>query len=153
MKKMSVKRWDSIVESDYADHAAWASIYEPDNLDAVAALGIDVVELQRCATELGEAEDVAFSLPAAGASLPLMRLRVSAQILTPRGRKLIGWRSSTCLSVFCDGKQFLFNRALPDLSRKNAAALAFAIHEPAVFPLKVYLPALQRHESFAIDYE
>jgi hypothetical protein len=150
MPRISLKPWSNLVEEDFVQHPAWTDLYAPDELELLTSLGFDEAETKDVLAKVAWSEDYAFPLPAAGAAMPFMRLRVSARITTHGGSKLIGYMGAASVSAFHRGKVYSFNRGLRDLSQKQAVALGALLGEELIFPLQVELPALHETRSFSL---
>ena len=148
MLKPTLKRRAELTEQDFAEHPAWTAWYSPDEMEALVSLGFDEVETTRALQSIGWSDEYAFPLPEAGAAVPFMRLCVSARVTTKGDHCLQGYLAPAAVTVFYRGKRYAFNRALRDMSIRQAKELAAVLGEDDVFPLQIHLPALKRIQEF-----
>jgi hypothetical protein len=149
--KPELKPWEELVESDFVEHAAWTNLYEPEEMELLVSLGFDEEESRAAFSSIGWSEDYAFPLPAAGATMPFMRLCMSARIEISSGVTLVGYVSPASVAAFHDGKLYHFNKALADLSLLQAKALESALGVSRIFPIQVTVPALHESWEFTIE--
>jgi len=148
MLKPTLKRWTELTEQDFAEHPAWTAWYSPDEMEALVSLGFDEVATKGALQSIGWSDEYAFPLPEAGAAIPFMRLCVSARVTTKGDHCLQGYLAPAAVTVFHRGKRYAFNRALRDISIRQAEELAAVLGEENVFPLQIHLPALKRTQEF-----
>jgi len=140
----------NISESDLKSHPVWASFYEPDEFELLEELGFDLKKVKNELDKVGEVDDYWFPLPVSGATMPFKYIYISAKIKTPEGTELVGYRTRVSLTVVLNGSKYHFNKAARSLAIEQAKNLERILNEKSIFPLSVYLPALEKNEEFRI---
>ena len=150
MMMLVPKLLSQLSEADLVAHSVWASFDAPEEMELLEALGFEASQVMSAFERLTSAEENVFPLPSQAASLPFRYLWLSAIVSLPSGIKLIGYRTSACLGIYCFGTRYLFNKAIPDLSQDNVDRSASDLGELAIFPARVYYPATSGTETFSL---
>jgi hypothetical protein len=147
---LAPKHGTELTESDLKEHSVWVSYYEPDEIELLAQLGFDEVQVNKALSEIEFSDEYVFPVPSGGAALPFNYLHLSALVTIPDGRKLQGYRTRASLCVMHEGRSYHFNKALRSLSEEQESELCSLLKLPTLFPASVYLPAVASTEEFSL---
>jgi len=150
MRPFILKSGDSLNENDFIEHPAWATYYEPDDIETLIELGFDATEVRTAIAAKGYSDSYSFALPAKASDAPFHYLYLSIRATTVGGRKLVGYVTSACLGLFLNGESFEFNPRLADLSEANATRLAVALGDENVFPIQFEIVATSERSAFRL---
>ena len=142
------KKGVEILESDLKEHSVWFTFYEPDELELLEALGIDVIEFQKELDTLKPIDEYWFPLPEEAISMPFKYLYLSSNVRTSGGTELIGYRTRVSLSVLHKGKCYYFNKSATALCKPQENELSAALKESKIFPVSVKILANNENEQF-----
>jgi hypothetical protein len=144
MNTFRVKPEHLLGEKDFIEHPVWATYYEPDDIETLESLGFDAGQVQAALEPLNLSDDYSFPLPVEAAGSPFHYLFLSVRAQTKGGNQLVGYITGACLAVFFQGNCYHFNPNLQARSLDNAFALAAALNESMVFPMKVEIVATSK---------
>ncbi len=150
MQPFILKFDDSLNENDFIEHPAWATYYEPDDIETLIELGFDADEVRGAIAATGYSDSYSFALPAKASDAPFHYLYLSIRATTVGGRKLVGYVANACLGLFLNGETFQFNPRLADLSEGNATRLAVALGDENVFPIQFEIVATSERGDFRL---
>jgi hypothetical protein len=154
METMSLlKKCIELSETDLVENLAWASYYEPDEIELLDQLGLDSGKLLEALKSVQYSDDFVFAIPPEGATLPFKYIYLSAKVTTCGGNELVGYRTRNSLAVLHKGRWYQFNKAVLSLSIEQASHLRSALGVKEVFPLTVQLPALSKTEIYLLSAE
>lgn len=150
MQPFILKPDDLLDEQDFIEHPAWATYYEPDDIESLIELGFDADEVRGAIAATGYSDQYSFALPAKGIDAQFHYIYLSVRATTAGGRELVGFVTSACLGLFLNGKQFRFNQNLADLSAGDATKLAVALGEVNIFPAQFVIVATSERRDFVL---
>lgn len=150
MQPFILKPDDMLDERDFIEHPAWATYYEPDDVESLIELGFDAGEVRDAIAATGYSDQYSFALPAKASDVPFQYLYLSVRATTAGGRELVGFVTGACLGLFLKGKQFRFNRNLADLSAVEASKLAVALGDENIFPVQLEIVATSERRKFVL---
>lgn len=142
------KKGVEISESDLKQHSVWFTFYEPDELELLEELGIDVVEFQKELDTVEPIDEYWFPLPEEAVSMPFKYLYLSSNVRTSSGTELMGYRTRVSLSVLHKGKCYYFNKSAAALCKPQEKELSAALNESGIFPMSVKILANNKNEQF-----
>lgn len=135
------KRNHAFSEQDFIESPVWVTYYEPDEIETLVELGFDRKEVEQLMPLSIDNDEYSFPIPALAAEAPFNYLYRGVRATTKGGNTLIGYFTGPCFGVFHNGKLYQFNGALRTRALEAAAALASALGELEVFPMKVEIMA------------
>jgi hypothetical protein len=150
MQPFILKSDQLLNEQDFVDYPAWATYYEPDDIETLIELGFDSNEVRGAIASKGNSDEYSFALPAAASDAPFHYLYLSVRATTSRGRALNGFLTGACLGLFLNGVQYRFNRRLADLSAIEATKLAATLGDPDIFPAQLEVVATSQRIEFSL---
>ena len=126
-----------LTENLFKAHPVWILYEDPEQDDEISSWGVNLEKAWEEKTENPENE---YYFPYLGTQEPgLARgTKVYCSVKTNSGKELSGVLiGGFAFSVFVAGKQFIFNRNMPDFGAKSSEELCSAIgaNEENVFPL------------------
>ncbi len=148
--KFELFKSSEITTEDLIRHSAWFTFYEPEEYELLEALGFDVELVRSAISSTANIDHYMAPLPKEGAALPFKYLYLSVVITTPSGKKMVGYKTGSNLSVLAERNKFYFNKNVLDLSKEQELALANCINEKTIFPMAIYVVALNRSETYSI---
>jgi hypothetical protein len=142
------KRGVDISEEDLKTHSVWFTFYEPDELELLEELGLDVDAFNRELEQVDNIDEYWYPLPDAAISMPFKYIYASSSVATPKGTKLVGYRTKVSLAVLYNGKRYYFNKSAADLCKTQEQELSSALNECDIFPMFVKsLQTIQMNSS------
>ena len=142
------KKAEDISEKDLNDYSVWAAFYEPDELELLDDLGIDVDIFKKEFEAVRNIDDYWYPVPEAAILMPFKYLYLSSSIKTSNGTELVGYRSGVSLTVLYKGKRYFFNKAAADQCKPQEQELSIVLNENNIFPLSVHIAANNTNELF-----
>lgn len=136
-----------VPESDFSyrhlrEYPVWSEFYDPEERDEIIGWGIDAEWLdQELARHHHGSDHAVYPLLERNPFPARMRIFIRARFRTAGGQSLSGWivneDASPSVWIVQDGKEFGFNRNLPDWADDDARALRRSLPDPTdpVFPL------------------
>lgn len=148
--KFELLKSSEVTAEDLKRHATWFTFYEPGEYELLAELGFDIELARSAISSTNNIDQYMVPLPEEGATLPFKYLYLSVVITTPSGKNLVGYKIGSSLLVLAETNKFNFNKNLSALSKEQETALANCIHEKSIFPMEIYVVALNKSETYSI---
>ena len=151
-REFTLKKLVDVTESDLRQNAVWASYYEPDDFDTLAALGYDPNACREKLEAIDFADSYVFPLPNSALAASFKYLYCAVAAVTSHGRTLLGYRTGPALCLYCGEHRFWFNPNAAELSHAQADGLASLLGGEDIFPVALTNLASMTRETFALNH-
>ena len=145
-----------ISDALFEKHPAWASYYEPDDIDAIANWGIDRGEIVKMLESIEYSDDYIFPMLSVENEYPFKFEYYKAIFTTPSGIAINGYTIGTriyAIGIFTHKDHYILNLNLKDraLEAENRILSDIGMESDTLFPLYIDVNVMSMKLSADFD--